>query len=133
MSTPEGWRRSRRETWRAPAKINLWLSITGRLPDGYHTVDTCYQAIDLSDRVVMEPSGGGAPLGCEVAGEMAEGVDVLLPLRVHHGESLARDLAGLFLGIAAAGKSPDLHAVEGAVGGVKGNNRYLRRFGEAFA
>jgi 4-diphosphocytidyl-2-C-methyl-D-erythritol kinase len=29
-----------REVWRAPAKINLWLEIVGRRPDGYHEIDT---------------------------------------------------------------------------------------------
>ncbi|HUP01355.1 MAG TPA: 4-(cytidine 5'-diphospho)-2-C-methyl-D-erythritol kinase [Gemmatimonadota bacterium] len=66
-----------RETWLAPAKINLWLRITGRRPDGYHTLDTCYQAIDLYDTVTLEPLGpdaGEPPVACAVQGEMASGV-----------------------------------------------------------
>ncbi len=62
-----------REVWRAPAKINLWLEITGRRPDGYHTVDTCYQAIDLADTVILEPSEDPG-VSCRVEGPFAEGV-----------------------------------------------------------
>ncbi len=33
----------------APAKLNLFLHITGRRPDGYHTLQTLFQFLDLSD------------------------------------------------------------------------------------
>jgi 4-diphosphocytidyl-2-C-methyl-D-erythritol kinase len=62
-----------REVWRAPAKINLWLEITGRRADGYHELDTCYQAIDLADTVVLEPSEEPG-VSCRVEGPFAEGV-----------------------------------------------------------
>lgn len=62
-----------RETWRAPAKINLWLRITGRRADGYHTIDTGLQAIDLVDTVALEPVSGRGAL-CRVEGEWAAGV-----------------------------------------------------------
>ncbi|NIN34366.1 MAG: 4-(cytidine 5'-diphospho)-2-C-methyl-D-erythritol kinase, partial [Gammaproteobacteria bacterium] len=29
--------------WPAPAKINLFLHITGRRPDGYHLLQTAFQ------------------------------------------------------------------------------------------
>ncbi len=35
--------------WLAPAKINLFLHVTGRRSDGYHTLQTVYQFIDLCD------------------------------------------------------------------------------------
>lgn len=35
--------------WRAPAKINLFLHVTGRRADGYHTLQTVYQFVDLCD------------------------------------------------------------------------------------
>ena len=37
----------------ANAKINLFLDITGRREDGYHTITGVMQAIDLSDRVTV--------------------------------------------------------------------------------
>ncbi|MDX9875229.1 MAG: 4-(cytidine 5'-diphospho)-2-C-methyl-D-erythritol kinase [Spongiibacteraceae bacterium] len=33
----------------APAKINLFLHITGRRPDGYHTLQTAFQLLDFGD------------------------------------------------------------------------------------
>ncbi|MGY6162666.1 4-(cytidine 5'-diphospho)-2-C-methyl-D-erythritol kinase [Paraburkholderia strydomiana] len=33
----------------APAKLNLFLHITGRLPDGYHTLQTVFQLLDWGD------------------------------------------------------------------------------------
>ena len=35
--------------WLAPAKINLFLHVTGRRGDGYHTIQTLYQFIELND------------------------------------------------------------------------------------
>ncbi|PID63599.1 MAG: 4-(cytidine 5'-diphospho)-2-C-methyl-D-erythritol kinase [Gammaproteobacteria bacterium] len=35
--------------WLAPAKINLFLHITGRRSDGYHTLQTVYQFVNLCD------------------------------------------------------------------------------------
>jgi len=37
--------------WRAPAKINRFLHITGRRPDGYHLLQTLFQFIDLCDEI----------------------------------------------------------------------------------
>ena len=35
--------------WLAPAKINLFLHVTGRRSDGYHTLQTVYQFVDMCD------------------------------------------------------------------------------------
>ena len=35
----------------APAKLNLFLHVTGRRDDGYHELDTVFQLIDLQDRI----------------------------------------------------------------------------------
>jgi len=40
----------------APAKVNLYLAVGSRRPDGYHHVDTVLQTVSLSDRVFIEPS-----------------------------------------------------------------------------
>ena len=37
--------------WLAPAKLNLFLHITGRRPDGYHTLQTVFQFVDLADKL----------------------------------------------------------------------------------
>jgi 4-diphosphocytidyl-2-C-methyl-D-erythritol kinase len=35
----------------APAKLNLYLRVTGRRPDGYHLIQTAFQFIDLCDEL----------------------------------------------------------------------------------
>ena len=41
----------------APAKVNLTLEVTGRLPGGYHELDTVFSWLDLEDRLeVREPT-----------------------------------------------------------------------------
>jgi 4-diphosphocytidyl-2-C-methyl-D-erythritol kinase len=37
------------EAWPAPAKLNLFLHVTGRRADGYHEIQTVFQIIDLAD------------------------------------------------------------------------------------
>ena len=40
----------------APAKVNLALHVTGRRPDGYHTLDTLAVFADIGDEVVVSPA-----------------------------------------------------------------------------
>jgi 4-diphosphocytidyl-2-C-methyl-D-erythritol kinase len=40
-----------RTLWPAPAKLNLFLHITGRRSDGYHDLQTVFQLIDLADDI----------------------------------------------------------------------------------
>lgn len=37
--------------WPVPAKLNLFLHITGRRPDGYHELQTVFQFLTLADRL----------------------------------------------------------------------------------
>ncbi|MGB8328315.1 MAG: 4-(cytidine 5'-diphospho)-2-C-methyl-D-erythritol kinase [Steroidobacteraceae bacterium] len=37
--------------WPAPAKLNLFLHVIGRRPDGYHDLQTIFQLIDLQDSI----------------------------------------------------------------------------------
>ena len=38
----------------APAKINLFLHVTGRRADGYHTLQSAFQLLDFSDTVYLK-------------------------------------------------------------------------------
>lgn len=42
------------ESWPAPAKLNLFLHVTGRRPDGYHTLQTLFQFLDVHDTLRFE-------------------------------------------------------------------------------
>ncbi len=44
----------------APAKINLFLHVTGRRDDGYHTLETVFALIDLADTVTLSRRDDGA-------------------------------------------------------------------------
>jgi len=52
----------------SPAKINLFLSVTGRRPDGYHELATLMACIDLYDRIVLTYSGNDIRLVCDTPG-----------------------------------------------------------------
>jgi len=45
--------------WPAPAKLNLFLHLTGRRPDGYHSLQTVFQLLDFCDELFIEPTGDG--------------------------------------------------------------------------
>jgi len=44
---------------RANAKVNLWLAVRGRRPDGYHEIETIFHALDLSDDILVSVSDSG--------------------------------------------------------------------------
>ncbi|UUE47018.1 4-(cytidine 5'-diphospho)-2-C-methyl-D-erythritol kinase [Pectobacterium aroidearum] len=43
------------ETWPAPAKLNLFLYITGQRQDGYHLLQTLFQFLDYGDTLTIQP------------------------------------------------------------------------------
>lgn len=43
----------------APAKLNLFLHVTGRRPDGYHTLQTVFRFIDLCDHLDFDVRSDG--------------------------------------------------------------------------
>ena len=47
-----GW-----SAWPAPAKLNLFLRITGRRSDGYHLLQTVFQLLDWGDTVRLRARG----------------------------------------------------------------------------
>lgn len=73
------------EPWPAPGKLNLFLHVVGRRPDGYHLLQTAFQFIDLSDelRFWKRPAGVIERIG-EVPGVPAD-----LDLSVRAARALA--------------------------------------------
>lgn len=45
--------------WPSPAKLNLFLYITGRREDGYHNLQTLFQFLDYGDTILIEPRSDG--------------------------------------------------------------------------
>jgi 4-diphosphocytidyl-2-C-methyl-D-erythritol kinase len=50
-----GWQ----DAWPAPAKLNLFLHVTGRRADGYHSLQTAFRLIDLADTLRFRPREDG--------------------------------------------------------------------------
>lgn len=50
----------------APAKVNLFLAVLGRRPDGYHDLVSVMQKLELYDRVHLRRSGPGISLHCSL-------------------------------------------------------------------
>jgi 4-diphosphocytidyl-2-C-methyl-D-erythritol kinase len=46
--------------WPAPAKLNLFLHVTGRRADGYHELQTLFQLVDLCDSIAITVREDGA-------------------------------------------------------------------------
>jgi 4-diphosphocytidyl-2-C-methyl-D-erythritol kinase len=46
-------------SWPAPAKLNLFLHVTGRRPDGYHTLQTLFQFLDVGDELRFDVTRDG--------------------------------------------------------------------------
>lgn len=57
------------DAWPAPAKINLFLHVTGRRADGYHRLQTVFQFLDYGDRLHFTVRTDGRIRRCsELAG-----------------------------------------------------------------
>jgi 4-diphosphocytidyl-2-C-methyl-D-erythritol kinase len=48
----------------APAKVNLWLRVLGRRPDGYHEIESILVPLTLGDVVEVSLGGRGVSLDC---------------------------------------------------------------------
>lgn len=49
----------------SPAKINLFLAVTGRRPDGFHDLVSVAAPLDFGDELRAEPGGRGFSLECD--------------------------------------------------------------------
>jgi len=78
----------------APAKLNLFLHVTGRRPDGYHTLETVFQFIDLADTIDLARRDDGR---IELATPIP-GVPVDTDLTVRAAQRLAQ-ASGTALGV----------------------------------
>jgi 4-diphosphocytidyl-2-C-methyl-D-erythritol kinase len=55
--------------WPAPAKLNLFLHVTGRQPDGYHDLQTLFQILDWGDELRFSVNeSGNISRSCNIDG-----------------------------------------------------------------
>jgi len=50
------WNRVMTKVWQSPAKLNLFLHITGQRDNGYHELQTAFQFIDYCDEMTFDVS-----------------------------------------------------------------------------
>jgi len=43
----------------APCKLNLYLDVLGKRPDGFHNIETIFEKIDLKDEIIIKEKGKG--------------------------------------------------------------------------
>lgn len=64
--------------WPAPAKLNLFLHITGRRPDGYHLLQTVFQFLDFGDSLQFELRSDSAIRRVNPVADLPEISDICL-------------------------------------------------------
>lgn len=69
-------------TYRAPAKVNLFLHVVGRRADGYHLIQSAMQLIDLADVLTIMPRDDGRIVRAAETPGVAEDED--LAIRAAH-------------------------------------------------
>ncbi len=58
---------------KCPAKINLFLHITNKRPDGFHELQSLITKIDLFDELLVEKS---TKFSLEINGDFSEFIDI---------------------------------------------------------
>ncbi len=82
----------------SPAKLNLFLHITGRRPDGYHELQTLFQFLDYGDILTFRPrQDGRIILTAQIPGVAADDNLIvraarLLQKATHHGQLPGADI-----------------------------------------
>jgi 4-diphosphocytidyl-2-C-methyl-D-erythritol kinase len=86
-------------TWPAPAKLNLFLHIVGRRPDGYHELQSCFQFIDLCDEITIDVRADGQVRRAVEIADVAEEADLCVraarALQAATGTALGADIGVL--------------------------------------
>src|SRR3984957_18789206 len=67
---------SRSTAWPAPAKLNLFLHVVGRRPDGYHELQSCFPFVDLCDEITFEVRADGRIRRTAEIADVAEDADL---------------------------------------------------------
>ncbi|HEX2789304.1 MAG TPA: 4-(cytidine 5'-diphospho)-2-C-methyl-D-erythritol kinase [Steroidobacteraceae bacterium] len=82
--------------WPAPAKLNLFLHVTGRRQDGYHDLQTLFQLIDRCDQIGLAVREDGRIVRTaglsDVAPEQDLAVRAAQSLQRHTGVPLGADI-----------------------------------------
>lgn len=78
---------------RAPAKVNLHLEVLFRREDGYHEIETIFQAVDLYDTLHFERTKGPIHVTCEHPGVPNDRTNL-----VHRAAKMVKSRTGIDAG-----------------------------------
>ena len=81
-----------------PAKLNLFLHITGRRADGYHTLQTVFQIIDLCDTLHLSPRADDT-IALECSDTSLSGADNLALRAAHALRAATGSSLGVSIGL----------------------------------
>jgi 4-diphosphocytidyl-2-C-methyl-D-erythritol kinase len=65
-------------TLQSPAKLNLFLAITGRRADGFHNLVSVAAPVEFGDELTVEPRDGGFTLECDDPALAVDGTNLIL-------------------------------------------------------
>ncbi|QIL21291.1 4-(cytidine 5'-diphospho)-2-C-methyl-D-erythritol kinase [Thermomonas sp. HDW16] len=94
VNPADGW-----SAWPAPAKLNLFLRIVGRKPDGYHELQTVFRLLDWGDTVFLRPRADGVITRVGAGAEGVAEADDLLVRAAKILQSEAKSSQGVDIGI----------------------------------
>src|SRR6266566_2021877 len=81
--------------WPAPTKINLFLHVVGRRPDGYHLLQTAFQFLDYGDELRFGVTDDGRIVRTHELPNVPEQTDLTL-----RASRLLRETTGCKKGVA---------------------------------
>ena len=85
------------QTWPAPAKLNLFLHVTGRRADGYHLLQTVFQFLDYGDELAFRVTDDGRIARAAPIPDVPEAADLTL-----RAARLLREATGVRRGVEIA-------------------------------
>lgn len=87
-------------TVKAPAKINLTLEVLGKRPDGYHSIASVMQSVDLCDTVtVSENDSGKVTVSCGYEGVPCDDSNICAKAAYRFFEHIRSDVFGVHIHI----------------------------------
>jgi len=111
----------------APAKLNLYLDVLDKRPDGYHNIKTLFEKIGLTDEITIREKGKGLDIKVEPQGRCPSGKDNIVHAAL---EALFKE-AGVNLGLEIIIKK-NIPVSSGLGGGSSDAASVLRSINEAF-
>ncbi len=93
---------------KTPAKINLALDVTGKLENGYHTIESVFQTVGLYDEIEVTLNNSGINITCELPADFAKADPIPCDER-----NIAYKAAKLFSETTGYSGGCDIHIIKG--------------------